>query len=196
MKGSIRLTAAERKMLLSVYRTARDAKRARRAHVILLLDEGVSYRELTRWLFVSNDLIADCVHRFQHGRVRSFFRTLAPGGNCVRLVPAGRWLYTGIDRELGHYRRYARRELAAKIAAAGFDVVYTRRFSRLGALAWAVSWHVLRRRHLSSRQMAWFDRLLPIAKIAEWVLPVPGMSLIMVGRKPGREARSCVLPSS
>jgi hypothetical protein len=86
MKGSIRLTAAERKMLLSVYRTARDAKRARRAHVILLLDEGVSYRELTRWLFVSNDLIADCVYRFQHGRVEALLeQPVRPSG----VVPVG-----------------------------------------------------------------------------------------------------------
>lgn len=29
------------------------------------------------------------------------------------------------------------------------------------------------------------DRLLPAVKVLDCVLPVPGMSLIMVGRKPG-----------
>jgi SAM-dependent methyltransferase len=122
--------------------------------------------------------------------LRSFYRTLVPGGMCILIVPAGHWLYTDIDRELGHYRRYSQRELASKMTAAGFEVAYTKRFSRLGALAWAASGHVLRRRHLSPRQMVWFDRLLPIVKMLDWVLPVPGMSLIMVGRKPGRASQT------
>jgi hypothetical protein len=70
------------------------------------------------------------------------------------------------------------------MAAAGFEVAYARTISRLGTIGWAVSGHLLRRRHLSPRQMIWYDRLLPVAKVLDYVLPVPGMSLIMVGRKP------------
>ena len=77
---------------------------------------------------------------------------------------------------------------APELIAAGFDVVDTRQFSKLGALGWAMSGHLLRRRTLSARQMTWFDRIMPIARILDHVLPVPGMSLIMVGRKPERAA--------
>lgn len=118
--------------------------------------------------------------------LRSFHDVLEPGGHCVIVVPAGQWLYTVMDRELGHCRRYAADDLRDKMVAAGFEVVHERRFSKLGSVSWAVSGHVLRRRHLSPRQMIWFDRLLPVAKVLEYVLPVSGMSLIMVGRKPGR----------
>lgn len=116
--------------------------------------------------------------------LRSFADVLQPGGHCVIVVPAGERLYTGIDAALGHCRRYEPAGLAAKLRAAGLDVVFTKRFSRLGAIGWGVSGHLLRRRTLSPRQMIWFDRLLPLAKLLEYVLPVPGMSLIMVGRKP------------
>ncbi|HUT92169.1 MAG TPA: glycosyltransferase [Thermoguttaceae bacterium] len=118
--------------------------------------------------------------------LHDFNRTLVSGGHCVVVVPAGRWLYTGIDRELGHFRRYTAEELNAKMEEAGFEVVLNRRFSKLGSLCWAVSGHLLRRRHLSPTQMRWFDRILPLAKAAEHVLPVAGMSLIVVGRKPSR----------
>ena len=117
-----------------------------------------------------------------------FHETLHPGGHCAIVVPAGQWLYCGIDRELGHRRRYSRGELVEKMTSAGFDVVFTRQFCRLGALSWAISGGLLRRRHLSPRQMIWFDRLLPLVKLLEHVLPVPGMSLIAVGRKPRRAA--------
>jgi len=117
-----------------------------------------------------------------------FHETLHPGGHCAIVVPAGQWLYCGIDKELGHRRRYSRGELVEKMTSAGFDVVFTRQFCRLGALSWAISGGLLRRRHLSPRQMIWFDRLLPLVKLLEHVLPVPGMSLIAVGRKPRRAA--------
>lgn len=116
--------------------------------------------------------------------LRSFAAALQPGGHCVLVVPAGERLYTGIDAALGHFRRYEPDGLAAKMHAAGMEVVFRKRFSRLGTLGWGVSGHLLRRRTLSPRQMIWFDRLLPVAKALEYVLPLPGMSLIMVGRKP------------
>ena len=116
--------------------------------------------------------------------LRSFFHTLMPGGHCVIVVPVGQWLYSEMDKELGHYRRYEREELREKMSRAGFDVVRTRQFSRLGSIGWAVSTRLLKRRHLSPRQMIWFDRLLPLAKLLDYLLPVPGMSLIVVGRKP------------
>ena len=120
--------------------------------------------------------------------LRGFERVLAPGGHCIIIVPAGPRLYTPIDAALGHFRRYSTEELQRKMTKAGFDVVYRKRFSRLGTLGWFVSGRLLRRSHLSPRQMIWFDRLLPLAKLLEHVLPVPGMSLIVVGRKPQKQS--------
>jgi hypothetical protein len=68
--------------------------------------------------------------------------------------------------------------------AAGFEVVHCRRFCKLGSLAWWVSGRVFRKRHLSPRQMIWFDRLLGTVMLLDFCLPVPGMSLMMVGRRP------------
>lgn len=94
------------------------------------------------------------------------------------------------DAELGHYRRYSEEQLRTKMTAAGFEVVHAERFNRFGALGWWVSGNILRRRDLTPRQMIWFDRLLPLAKLMERVLPWPGMSLIVVGRKRDREIQA------
>jgi glycosyltransferase involved in cell wall biosynthesis len=119
--------------------------------------------------------------------LRGFYETLAPGGCCIVVASAGKWLYTGIDRTLGHQRRYTRKELRQKMADAGFQVTYSKQFNRIGALGWAVSGHLLRRRHLSPTQMIWFDRLWPLTRALDYVLPIPGMSLMMVGRKADSE---------
>ena len=115
--------------------------------------------------------------------LENMHRTLQPGGHCIILAPAERWLYNGLDEELGHVRRYTRDELRDKMQAAGFEIMMGKQFSRLAAISWFCSGHLLRRRHLSPRQMIWFDRLVPLAKLLDYCLPVPGVSLIMVGRK-------------
>jgi SAM-dependent methyltransferase len=51
------------------------------------------------------------------------FRTLKPGGLLVLSVPAFKSLWGPHDVALMHFRRYRRAEVAAKLRAAGFDVV-------------------------------------------------------------------------
>jgi SAM-dependent methyltransferase len=50
-------------------------------------------------------------------------RILRPGAPAVFVVPAGPGTYDYYDRYLGHERRYARGELAAKAREAGLEVV-------------------------------------------------------------------------
>ena len=76
------------------------------------------------------------------------------------------------------------------MSEAGFNIVMKQRTTKLGSIGWFVSGRILGRRHLSPRQMIWFDRLLPVAKILEYLLPIPGMSLTMVGQKPIADAIS------
>ena len=71
----------------------------------------------------------------------------------------------------------------AKMERAGFEVVYSLQAGRLAALAWWISGRVLRRKHLTPSQMIWFDRLFPLIRLIDCFLPVPGMTIIMVGRK-------------
>jgi hypothetical protein len=93
-------------------------------------------------------------------------------------------LYTGVDRAVGHFRRYTREELTAKLREAGFDVVQCRGFNRFGSLGWYVSGKILKRTTLSAGQMKLYERLLPVAKLVERVPFLPHLSVIAVARKP------------
>ncbi|HOP76834.1 MAG TPA: glycosyltransferase [Thermogutta sp.] len=118
-----------------------------------------------------------------------FYQVLEEGGRCILIVPAGPKLFGSLDEAVGHFRRYSEHDLVQKVRAAGFEVVHCRRFNRLGSLAWFISSRVLRRRTLSPHAMKWFSRLVPLAKLLDWLLPVRGMSLVVVGQKP-RQQRS------
>jgi SAM-dependent methyltransferase len=50
-------------------------------------------------------------------------RRMAPGAGLVITVPALQWLYSSWDRDLGHYRRYARHDLSALAERCGFEVI-------------------------------------------------------------------------
>ena len=117
--------------------------------------------------------------------LRTYSDILVPGGRVVILVPAHPALYSECDKVLGHERRYTRAELASKIEAAGFEVESIREFNRLGVIGWFIN-KIRRRVDLSPREMRMFELLLPLAKVFERLRWFPGLSLIVVGRKPLR----------
>jgi SAM-dependent methyltransferase len=70
---------------------------------------------------------------------------LVPGGGIILTVPQHPWLWSAFDEFSGHRRRYTRRELVAKMTAAGFDIVRVTSFTSFALPFLAAS--RLRRRH-------------------------------------------------
>ena len=126
------------------------------------------------------------------GTLKNYHDVLAPGGHAVILVPAHQWLFSECDRTLGHFRRYTRADLADRMKQAGFEVVQTSEFNRLGVLGWYVSGK-MGRKDLSPGQMKLFNRLLPIARLVEKFDSLPGLSVIAIGRKPSRAPQTATL---
>ena len=60
MDGSIRLSKQERNVFLTMYRRC-NGRSSRRAHILLLLDDGYSWRTIREIAYASNDLIAAAI---------------------------------------------------------------------------------------------------------------------------------------
>jgi glycosyltransferase involved in cell wall biosynthesis len=116
--------------------------------------------------------------------LQRFHEMLQPGGHAIILVPQHPWLYTSLDQALGHARRYLVTELRDKLTRAGFEIVHEQGFNKLGTIGWFLSGKVLRRTHLSPRQMRIFDWLTPLARLVERLPGLPALSAIAIGRKP------------
>jgi SAM-dependent methyltransferase len=56
--------------------------------------------------------------------LRHCHRLLAKGGLLFLTVPAGSWLWDGLDTAAGHKRRYEKNELLSKVQDAGFEIVW------------------------------------------------------------------------
>lgn len=101
MVGIVALTERERKVVLAEYRR----RGSRRAHALLLLDAGRSYREIAAWLFASFDFIAGVVRRFREGGVTAALgiedeEPMIPGW----LVHVAIWLEHFTPRDFGYFR--------------------------------------------------------------------------------------------
>ena len=98
---------------------------------------SVSQADATRLPFrsASFDLVTalDALEHFADdaAALGELHRVCRPGGTLLVTVPAFDWLWGNVD-ELGHHhRRYRRRELVARVEAAGFAPVLDRYFNSL-----------------------------------------------------------------
>ena len=148
-------------------------------------------QDLSRNLPVSIDTIL-CSNVLEHveddGAVLSrFYRFLPRGGRLVLLVPAFSILYNTLDRELGHFRRYSKRELVQKLRRNHFRICSLKYFNFFGILGWFVNGTLLRRGLLPVGQIRMFDQFVPLmVQIERWVPTLVGQSLIAIGEKDER----------
>jgi len=131
-----------------------------------------------------------CINVLEHtaddvAALRRVNQLLQPGGRVVIFVPAGRGLYGTLDRSVGHQRRYDKDELLEKLRQAGFEIENVGYQNQIAKLAWYFNSRVFHRAGLPSAQSRFFDRLVPLLKRLEGDRPATGLSLIVVGRKPG-----------
>lgn len=110
---------------------------------------------------------------------------LRPGGHLCLWVPALPALYSDFDRALGHYRRYRKAELAAKVREAGFRTLRIEYRDIVGMAAWFLACRVLGL-GLSPGKMRIYDRVVvPLTAGIERRLRLPvGKNLLVVARKP------------
>jgi transposase len=107
MTSSIQLTAEERKTLLDCYRATTDPRLRLRAHILLLLAQGLTWAAIAAVLFCSSRTIDRWQRRFQHGRVDALLGR--PRGAPARCGPFWvallvRWVTEQTPRAFGFLR--------------------------------------------------------------------------------------------
>lgn len=112
------------------------------------------------------------------------FGALSPGGTLCLLVPQHPKLMSKLDRELGHFRRYTRSELEQKLVQAGFVVESIRNFNAVGIPGWYLFNTVLGRTSFGTINLAIFNTLVPLFRLMEAIIPLPGLSVVAIARRP------------
>ncbi len=68
--------------------------------------------------------------------IHKLYNILRPGGGLGIFVPANKYLYSNIDKKLGHYRRYSKKNLINKVSESGFRIELCVYVDSLGFFAW------------------------------------------------------------
>lgn len=126
-------------------------------------------------------------HIHDHGlAVRNAHRLLKRGGRVVILVPAYKWLYNSLDKELGHFRRYTRRRLADLLSDRELRVVHTQYFNAAAIPGWWVAGSLLKMKEIRQGALRWYDRLVPLFRLTDGLTRKSfGISVIAVAEKTG-----------
>jgi glycosyltransferase involved in cell wall biosynthesis len=134
-----------------------------------------------------------CMNVLEHieddrGVLGNLHRVLPEGTRLVFLVPFNPRLTSEFDRQVGHFRRYRKGELEAKMTEVGFVVEQQFYFNRVGVLAWWFGNGLCRQRTLTSWQLRLYNALTPLFRVTDGLLPMTGLSTVVVARK-SNEAR-------
>ncbi|MCI0744071.1 MAG: class I SAM-dependent methyltransferase [Verrucomicrobia subdivision 3 bacterium] len=107
------------------------------------------------------------------------------GGRLCLFVPARREIYAPIDKQFGHFRRYARAELDEELRRNGFQVLRLRYFNIAGYFGWWFTFCFLKKRSFDPAAVRFFDRcIFPVVNYFEtsFAFPPFGQSLLAVAR--------------
>jgi glycosyltransferase involved in cell wall biosynthesis len=120
--------------------------------------------------------------------LESLRAVLKPGGVLIVLVPQGPHLAGSLDRALGHKRRYRASEARRLLESEGFHVDKVYSFNKAGAPTWWAYSRVLGRRHINKPVLKIFDKTVWAWRSFDGLMPWPGLSLILVARRPAAAA--------
>lgn len=112
------------------------------------------------------------------------YQTLKPNGHLLIFVPALKFLYSELDRKVGHYRRYSKQELVDVVSSAGFSIEVCKYFDVMGIIPWYIAF-VLLKQTTSGANVTLYDRIVvPVMRRVErMVTPPIGKNLLLVARK-------------
>lgn len=131
-------------------------------------------------------LYIDVLEHVEHDRAELELaaRHLAPGGHLVVVAPAHAWLFSPLDRAVGHYRRYTKRSLL-DLRPGGVEVVRARYLDSLGLLASLANVVLLKREVPSPAQLRLWDGVLVTGSrvVDRWLLHAVGKTVVVVWRR-------------
>ena len=157
--------------------------------------ENVQIRHLDLNTFTAVDLASDqidsvvCLNVLEHVEddrrvLAELYQAITPGGVVAVLVPAHPALYSNLDKNLGHYRRYTEASLISMFCEAGFVVEHSRYFNWVGAVGWYLFGRILKRPHITKIATKGFGLVSRFRTLEERFRIRFGLSVLVVGRRP------------
>jgi SAM-dependent methyltransferase len=99
--------------------------------------------------------------------LQQLYEMLKDEGTVVILVPCHKFLYNVIDKNVGHFRRYTKKELEYKVSKTQFTIQRIFYFNMLGIVGWYLNGSVAKNSQINSTASRIFDSLVPVSQYVE-----------------------------
>ena len=113
-------------------------------------------------------------------------KLLAPTlGYLCLLVPARPEIFSPIDQDFGHFRRYTRTSMSQALKSSGLTLHKMYYFNFVGYFAWFLNFRLLKSRSFNPKMVRTFDRFIfrwTHAVESEIVRPPFGQSLVVIAK--------------
>ena len=109
---------------------------------------------------------------------------LKPQGRLIVLAPAYPYLFSRLDQELGHHRRYTKNTMTNLLRQQGLTIVHRQYFNLLGLAGWFFWGKIAGRSQLTGSTFNLFNQLVPLARLLDKLAGKrAGLSVIVTGVK-------------
>ena len=117
--------------------------------------------------------------------LENIYNILEPDGKLILLIPAHKFLYNIIDKDIGHYRRYTKKEIIKKISLTSFNILNIYYFNFIAIFGWFLNGKILKKSIINENALGFYNKLIPLLKIIDKyiVFKKIGMSLILILNK-------------
>jgi SAM-dependent methyltransferase len=117
--------------------------------------------------------------------LRNIRERVLPEGAMMALVPSYQRLFNGMDRAVGHHRRYSKQLFVERLRDGGWTVESIRYFNVFGLPGWFVAGSLLRRATPGRDLTRIFDKMVPVFSVVEKTLVrgTFGLSLLATCRR-------------
>jgi SAM-dependent methyltransferase len=116
--------------------------------------------------------------------LHELYKLLKKGGTLVILVPCHKFLYNVIDTNVGHIRRYTKKELRDKINKTSFNEERMYYFNMLGIVGWFINGNVCKNARINPSASKCYDKLVPLLEYLERItFNKIGLSLVCYLKK-------------
>jgi SAM-dependent methyltransferase len=104
----------------------------------------------------------------------SWAKKLKKGGKLLIYVPAFNLLYSSMDKKVGHYRRYRRKQLTGMMIAAGLSPLYKARYADSLGFFVSLLYKLINRKSgsgsINEKSLVFYDRILfPLSLLGDAV---------------------------
>lgn len=130
-----------------------------------------------------------CINVLEHIKddkksLKSMYSLLKEGGYLILLAPAHQFLFGEIDKSIGHFRRYEKKELIKLLEQTGFKIEEERMLNILGALGWLISSKFFSEKIVDEKKIRIFNFIAPFILPFEDIFKPPfGTSILVVAKR-------------